>query len=97
MTVTIPHQLTATEAEKRVKELVNSVKARFGDTVKDIEETWTGDTGAFKFSMSGQPVSGNIRLLPGNVEVDIVLPFLATFFKGKIQSVIEAEGAKLLA
>ena len=97
MTVTIPHQLPPAEAEARVKNLLEKVKAQFGDKIDNLEETWEGNTGNFKLSMSGQAASGTIRLLPAAVQVDIVLPFLATFFKGKIKSVIETEGAKILA
>ena len=96
MTVNIPHELSRTEAESRVKNLISNVKSQFGDRVQNIEEEWHGDTGRFKFSMSGHPVSGTIKLLQTAVQVDLVLPFIATLFKGKIKSVIEEEGAKIL-
>ncbi len=96
MTVNIPHQLPRAEAENRVKGLISNVKDQFGDRVQDIEEEWQGDTGRFKFSMSGHKVAGTIKLLASSVEVDIDLPFIAQLFKGKIKSVIEAEGARLL-
>ena len=97
MTVTIPHQLSQAEAETRVKQLLEKVKAQFGDKIDNLQEKWDGDTGHFKLSMSGQEASGTLKLLPAVVQVDIVLPFLATFFKGKIKSVIETEGAKILS
>ena len=97
MTVTIPHDLPKPEAETRVKGLISNVKDQFGDKVQGIQEDWQGDTGRFKFSMSGHSVSGTIKLLEKAVEVNIDLPFIATFFKGKIQSVIEQEGARLLS
>ena len=96
MTVNIPHELSRTEAESRVKNLISNVKSQFGDRVQNIEEEWHGDTGRFKFYMSGHPVSGTIKLLQTAVQVDLVLPFIATLFKGKIKSVIEEEGAKIL-
>ncbi len=97
MTVDIPHQLTRAEAETRVRKLLDNVKTQFGDKVQNLEEDWKEDTGTFKFSMSGHPVSGTIRLYETSVQVGIVLPFIATLFKGKIKSVIEEEGAKILS
>ncbi len=96
MTVTIPHQLTKAEAETRVHKLLDNVKSQFGSMVQNLEETWDGNTGRFKFTMSGHAVSGTIGLLETAVQIDIVLPFIANFFKGKIKSVIEEEGAKIL-
>ena len=97
MTVTIPHNLPKEEAESRVQKILGNVKSQFGNMVTDLQEDWQGNKGNFKFSMSGHAVSGSILLLDSSVQVDIVLPFIANLFKGKIQSVIEEQGAKILS
>lgn len=97
MTVNIPHNLPRPEAEERIKKLLDNVKTKFGSMIQNLEEEWHGDTGDFKFKMSGQPVSGSLHLNDASITVNLVLPLIASMFKGKIQSVIEEEGAKILA
>ena len=97
MTVSIPHTLPKEEAESRVRKILDNVKSQFGNMIVGLEEDWKGNTGTFKFSMSGHQVSGTIQLFDKSVQVDLVLPFIANLFKGKIRSVIEEQGAKILA
>ncbi|MEP7111310.1 MAG: polyhydroxyalkanoic acid system family protein [Ferruginibacter sp.] len=97
MTVSIPHQLTKADVRTRIRKLLDSVKSRIGDKVQNLEEDWKEDLGTFKFSLSGQPVSGTIRIFETSVQADIELPLIATLFKGKIKSLIEEEGAKILS
>ena len=97
MTVNIPHELPKEEAERRVHQLLGNVKSQFGNMVTDLQEDWKGNVGSFKFSMSGHPVSGTIQLFDKSVQVDLVLPFIANLFKGKIKSVIEDQGTKILS
>lgn len=95
--MSIPHQLGEQEARRRIQELLPKMKADHGDQIKDLKEEWNGNTGRFSFSVMGFAVSGNLTVNESSVDLDGDLPFAATFFKGKIKSVIQEKAQELLS
>lgn len=95
--MSIPHQLGEQEARRRIQELLPKMKADFGDQIKDLKEEWNGNTGRFSFSVMGFSVSGNLIVNESTVDLDGDLPFAATFFKGKIKSVIQEKAQEVLS
>jgi len=86
--VAVPHSLNPEEAVSRIKNLVRDVKAQFADKVTDVTEEWTGTNGE---------VSGTVQVLPSEVQIQSSLPFAATPFKGRIETVIQEKAKQLLA
>lgn len=97
LNMTIPHQLPADEAQKRIRELLGGVKSQFAEKISDLKEEWREDGGTFSFKAMGFAVSGTITLKPSEVELKGDLPFAATFFKGKIETTIRERAKTLLA
>lgn len=95
--MSIPHKLTREEARRRIQELLPKMKKDYGDQIKNVHEEWNGDTGSFSFSVMGFAVSGTLTVNDSSVDLDGNLPFAATFFKGKIKSVIEEKAQEVLA
>jgi len=95
--VSIPHQLSQEEALERIKTLLDQVKSQHEDKISNLHQEWNGNNGAFGFSIMGFAVSGTLSVQETSVELDSDIPFAATFFKGKIKSVIEEEGRKILS
>jgi len=95
--VAVPHSLTQDEAVKRIRNLLNDVKAQFADKISDLHEEWDGNMGKFSFSAMGFPVSGTLTVKTAQVEISGDLPFAATLFKGKIESTIKNRAETLLA
>lgn len=95
--MSMPHQLSKEEARRRIQELLPKMKSDYADQIKDLHEEWNGDTGKFSFSVMGFAVSGTLTVNEASVDLDGNLPFAATFFKGKIKSVIQEKAQEVLA
>lgn len=95
--MSIPHKLTQEEAKRRIQELLPKMKADYADQIKDLHEEWNGNTGIFSFAIMGFSVSGSLTVSESSVDLDGDLPFAATFFKGKIKSVIQEKAQEILA
>ena len=92
----IPHQLSQEEALLRIQSLLQKVKSKFANAIRDLHEEWNGNTGSFRFTVKGFEVSGILTVKQSSVELDGKIPFAANFFKGKIKSLIRTEAEKIL-
>lgn len=92
----IPHELPKEEAYNRIQTLLRKVKQQFGDKISNLKEEWNGEQGRFHFSVMGFDVSGLLTVKDSQVDLDGKIPFAASFFKGKIKSVISEEANKIL-
>ena len=97
LNMVVSHRLTQDEAVTRVKTLLGEVKNQFADKISDLREEWNGNTGKFSFSAMGFSVSGTLIVKSAEVELSGNLPFVALFFKGKIESTIRERAETLLA
>jgi FPC/CPF motif-containing protein YcgG len=95
--ITIPHQLPKEEALSRIKNLLANLQQEQKDTIKDVQEEWDGPEGKFSFNAKGFNISGNISVGDESVTVNGQLPFMLSFFKGKISEVIEEKARKILS
>lgn len=95
--ISVPHQLGAEEARKRITKLLGETKAQYGDKITDLEETWVDNRGQFRFKAMGFSVSGNLEVEPSRVQGELNLPFAALPFKSKIESDLSIRAKALLA
>ena len=72
------------------------LKARYGDKVSDLEESWDGNVLSFSGSGMGQSISGTVTVNAGAVAVELDLPFAAMLMKGKIESTVRSEVSRVL-
>ena len=61
--VSIPHQLGRATAKARLQQGAERLRAQFGGQAANVEETWTGDRCAFKFTAMGQSITGRLDYL----------------------------------
>ena len=97
LNVTIPHQLGADEARRRIQGAVAEAMGRYGDKVSNLQERWEGDRGEFSGKAMGFNLSGTVTVRPDAVEIRGDLPLAAAMFKGQIEAAIRERGSKLLA
>src|SRR5688572_10177248 len=95
--LSLPHKLGADEAKKRITNLINETKEKFGNQVCNVRESWNGNRGDFGFKAMGFDVTGNLLVHPATVDVEINLPFAALPFKGKIERDLSTRAKALLA
>ena len=95
--LSVPHTLTQEEAKNRVVNLLAESRAKFGDKISDVTESWNGCVDNFRFRALGFSVAGKLDVQPAELLVDIDFPFAALPFKGRVESEILAHARQLLA
>lgn len=94
--IEVPHDLPQAEALNRIQQFIPELKAQHSDRISDLEESWVGNTGAFKFKISGFKVEGTLDVNTTSVIIRGSIPFLALAFKGQIESTIQQKAEELL-
>ena len=95
--MSVKHALTQEEAINRIKTLLVDVKKQYAGGIDKLEEKWNGNSNSFSFAAMGFSVSGVLTVLPGEITLIGDLPFAASLFKGKIESLIREKAESLLA
>ena len=96
MRIAVPHNLGKQEALVRIKNLLRELKAQYRDQVQILQENWSGNKGTLTFSVKGFSVSGELVVEDHQVKLNGNLPWAALPFRGKIESTIREQTAKLL-
>jgi hypothetical protein len=94
--LSITHNLPVNDAQTKVKTLLSSIRTQYSNSISDLEESWSGNTGKFKFKAMGFKVSGVIVFDNNSVNFTGDIPFAALPFKGKIEDAILSEANKIL-
>jgi putative polyhydroxyalkanoate system protein len=92
----VPHTLTADEAKTRLERKAEFMQGSYGDQVKDMTQSWDGNTLSFGFKTMGMRFDGNIAVEDNRVVLNGDLPFAAMMFKGKIESEIRQQLERIL-
>jgi hypothetical protein len=87
----VPHALTADEAKNRLQKKAEFMQGSYGDQVKDMTQSWDGNTLNFGFKTLGMRFDGNLAVEDNKVVLNGDLPFAAMMFKGKIESEIRQQ------
>jgi hypothetical protein len=95
--IKIPHNLPQEDALSRIKNLLAKLQHEQKDTIKNVSEEWNGHEGRFSFTAKGFDIDGKIYVGVDTVRINGKLPFMLSFFKGKISDVISEKAGKLLA
>jgi hypothetical protein len=94
--MSVPHNLLRETALERLRNMTEQIKKQYGNMVQDLNESWTGNTGAFSFRVMGFDISGNVHVEDREVNLDGQIPFAALAFKGRIESVLREKMTELL-
>jgi hypothetical protein len=96
LTASIPHQLSRSEAKRRIQDQFGMVKQQYGGMLTGLQESWTGDTMAFSGNAMGQLVSGGLTVDDQAVHLTVTLPWLLRTLAETIEPKIEQQGRLLL-
>lgn len=95
--MSVPHKLSQDEAQRRIQGMLGDLKQQYGEQISNLEESWSGATGAFAMTAMGMKISGTLAVRPTEVALDGSIPFAAVPFKGQIEKLIRQEAERLLA
>lgn len=96
ISVSIPHHLGKNEALRRIKEGIGEARTKFASVLTVQEESWSGDTLAFRVSAVAQQVAGTIQVEESHVKLDVELPWLLAKLAKVVTPAIKKEGTLLL-
>lgn len=94
--VAVPHSMPRESVTEKLKSFGDQIAAMGKGQVKDVEQSWSGDTLNFSFKTLGSTIAGKLEVTDDQVRVEGDLPFAAALFKGKIESSIGDQLGKLL-
>lgn len=96
MTMSIPHSLGRDEARRRLQSGLAKARTEFGEKMKFVEETWTGDRLDFRVTALGQSVDGFLDVMDDTVLVEVNLPWVLAMVAKKAETLIRNRGTLLL-
>ncbi len=85
------------EAVRRIQQLLPKLKEQYAEYISGASELWNGNSAEFQFTAQGYDITGSISVTPTTIDVSGKLPFLVSFFKGKIEGMIREKAGELLA
>jgi len=95
LSITIPHNLTQSEALNQIQKFLPELKEKHADKISDLQESWSGSTGTFELKISGFKVSGTLKVTDSAVIIDGTIPLLAVAFRSQIENAIIHEAEAL--
>jgi hypothetical protein len=96
MNVTIDHKLGSSEAKKRIKDLLTSMKQLYKEQISVEKEIWKENEAEFALIAMGLKLSGSIKITETEVLIEGSLPIFAMPFKRQIESKLKEEAEKIL-
>ena len=89
--VTVPHAMSREDARTKLEKFSEFLQQKFQGQVKNVEESWDGDTLNFAFRTYGINLKGNIAVNDNDLKLTGELPFSAMMFRGKIETAIREQ------
>jgi hypothetical protein len=88
--VSVPHNLGAEAAKKRIAERLDLLRSTYIDKLGYSEINWTGDRADLRVVAFGQTVTGQIDVMPDSLRIEAQLPWILNALAGKIQGVLNS-------
>lgn len=86
----VPHDLDPEQARLVTDKALHAYKERFSDYCPEV--CWQDDSHAeVKFKAKGVTLKGKFELLPGQINMDMDVPFVFKLFQKKAIEVVERE------
>ncbi len=89
--VTVPHTMSKPDARAKLEKFSEFLQQKFQGQVKNVEESWDGDTLNFAFRTYGINLKGNIAVNDNDLKLTGEIPFSAMMFRGKIETAIREQ------
>ena len=96
LVVSIPHQLGAVEAQRRLQTGIGQMKEQYAGKLAVLEDRWTGPHLDFRVSVIGQTISGTSERAEDHVALALQLPWILAVLAQKAQGMIQSKGQLLL-
>lgn len=97
VSITIPHQLGAAEAKRRLEDGLSQLAGQIpGGDASRFTQSWAGDVLNFSAVAMGSTITGVVQVLEDHARLDMSLPGLLGMAAGKIKDELSRRGQLLL-
>jgi len=94
--ITVPHNLGADAAKKRICERIEALRTAYLDKLAYTEINWTGEKADLRVVALGQTVTAQIDVMPESLRIEVQLPWLLAVLGNKIQGVLTSNAQESL-
>lgn len=96
MTISIPHQLGAEEATRRLREGLEKMRTDFGPKLSAAEIAWREKHADLRVGALGQIIDGELDVTDDAVNVKVRLPWVLAAMSEKVAGFLKSRGAEAL-
>jgi hypothetical protein len=96
ITISIPHQLGAAEARKRIEAGFGQLEQQISGGLARVEKRWDGDQMSFHAKVLGQAIAGRLKVLDASIDMEIDLPPVLAAIADTIRGRLKKQGTLLL-
>jgi hypothetical protein len=94
--VTVPHNLGAEEAKRRIAEQLEHLRRDYIDKLAYSEVNWNGTTANLRVAAFGQTVTGKICVMSDCLRIEVQLPWILAALTGRIQGFLKSNAEESL-
>ena len=96
VSVDVPHQLGAEEAERRVRIGVEALQQKFADKLTALHIDWTPGRANASLTIMGNAITSTTEFLPNVVRISVELPLLLALLAEKIKGSVAQHTGEML-
>ncbi|HVV93812.1 MAG TPA: polyhydroxyalkanoic acid system family protein [Hyphomicrobiales bacterium] len=96
LTITVPHGMTRAEALVRIRSNFDKAAEQAKPYVTSIEDQWEGDVLNVKVAALGRDFTGRVEALEDAVKIEVDLPHMFGWLKGRVRKVLTRHAPRLL-
>lgn len=86
--ITVPHNLTAPEAKRRIADGMDTLRKTYVDKLAASRVSWTGDQADIEVVALGQTINAELQVYAEQVRIEVRLPWILGVLGNKIQGVL---------
>ena len=94
--VTLPHQLGAQEAQRRLEEGLGRLEREFSSVLSSTNVAWKANHAELAVGAMGQHVRAGIDVFDDLVRVEVQLPWILSRLQNRVAEFLERQGHKAL-
>jgi hypothetical protein len=94
--VTVPHDLGAEVARKRVADGVERLRSAYMDKIAQSKIVWTGDRADLEVIAFGQTTTARLDVLNDALRIEVFLPWIIAALAGKVQAALTTSAESAL-
>lgn len=94
--ITLPHNLAAHEAKRRIAEGMETLRSSYVDKLASSRVTWTGERADIVVVAMGQTVNAELQVFAESVRIEVRLPWILAVLGNRVQGILTTSARESL-